>query len=146
MEVIAQQHQWIDLKRAATETLDLYPNDADGMRALLVAQTGIDQVTPAEAAVQAPSVDPLSLPLDPPLIRKSKVRRLHSRREGAFRLVGTRRGYANIATAYHTMGKADEAIDALRQEVRINPNLRSATRNLNVELAMRRGRGTSLAD
>ena len=58
LEAIARQHQWIDLKRAASETLRLFPIDPDGTRALLVAQAGINQVAPAEAlAGKEPSVD-----------------------------------------------------------------------------------------
>jgi tetratricopeptide (TPR) repeat protein len=138
MDVIAQQHQWIDLKRAATETLRLYPNDADGMRALLVAQTGIDQVTPAEkAAVQAPSVDHY-LFLSVQYYESQRYEDcIRAAREALKIDPNLGEAYANIATAYHTMGRTDEAIAALQQEVRINPNLRSATRNLNVELAIK---------
>lgn len=138
MDVIAQQHQWIDLKRAATETLHFYPNDVDGMRALLVAQTGIDQVIPAEkAAVQAPSVDHY-LFLSVQYYENQRYEDcIRAAREALKIDPNLGEAYANMATAYHTMGKVDDAIAALQQEVRINPNLRSAARNLNFELAVK---------
>lgn len=138
MDVIAQQHLWIDLKRAANETLRFYPQDPDGMRALLVAQTGIDQVVPAEKqARQAPSVDHY-LYLSVQYYENQRYEDcIRAAREALKIDPNLGEAYANIATAYHTMGKVDEAIEALQQEVRINPNLRSATRNLNIELAIK---------
>jgi protein O-mannosyl-transferase len=138
LDVIAQQHQWIDLKRAATETLHFYPNDADGIRALMVAQTGIDQVIPAEkTAGQEPSVDHY-LFLSVQYFENQRYEDcIRAAREALKIDPNLGEAYANIATAYHTMGRTDEAIAALQQEVRINPNLRSATRNLNVELAIK---------
>ena len=138
MDMIAQQHQWIDLKRAATETLHFYPNDVDATRALLVAQTGIDQVPPAEkAAVQAPSVDHY-LFLSVQYYESQRYEDcIRAAREALKIDPNLGEAYANIAAAYHTMGRTDEAIAALQQEVRINPNLRSATHNLNVELAIK---------
>jgi hypothetical protein len=45
-----------------------------------------------------------------------------------------------MAAAYHTMGNLDETIAALQQEVRLNPNLRSAKSNLEIELAVKKAR------
>ena len=138
MDVIAQQHQWIDLKRAANETLRLYPNDPDGTLALQVAQTGIDQVAPAEKkAGQEPSVDHY-LYLSVQYYENQRYADCVRAAKEALKIdPNLGEAYANMATAYHTMGRVDEAIAALREEVRINPNLRSATHNLSVELAIK---------
>jgi tetratricopeptide (TPR) repeat protein len=49
--------------------------------------------------------------------------------------------YANIATAYHTLGKMDETIAALREEVRLKPDMPNAQKNLAVELAEKQQSG-----
>ena len=48
--------------------------------------------------------------------------------------------YANIAAANHTMGKLDQTIAALREEVRLDPNLPSARSNLDIELAVKQSK------
>jgi tetratricopeptide (TPR) repeat protein len=141
MEVLAQQHQWQDLKRVANETLRLYPDSADGHRLFDLAQIGIDQVDLAEKeAATDPSVDHyLSLS-----VHYFEVKRYEDcvRAARAALKINPRLGeaYANIATAYNALGKVDEAIAALREEVRINPELRSAQKNLNYELARKAAR------
>jgi tetratricopeptide (TPR) repeat protein len=141
LDAIAQQHRWIDLKQAASETLRLFPADPDGTRALLVAQTGIDQVAPAEKeAGDKPSVDHY-LYLSVQYYENQRYEDcIRAAREALKINPNLGEAYANIATAYHTMGKVDEAIAALREEVRINPDLRSATHNLDFELAIKAAR------
>ncbi len=136
LEVLAQQHNWLDLKQVATEALALYPDD-EGMKASIqVADTGINSVIVAKAAAaKEPTVNHL-LALS---VHYYEVRQyeesIRSAREALKINPDLGEAYANIATAYHTMGKLDETIAALREEIRINPNLRSATHNLDVVLA-----------
>ncbi len=142
LEVLAQQHNWLDLKQVATEALVLYPDD-DGMKASIqVAETGINSVSVAKlAALKEPTVDHL-LALS---VHYYEVRRyedcIRSAREALKINPDLGEAWANIATDYHTMGKLDETIAALREEIRINPNLRSATHNLQVVLAQKAGPG-----
>jgi tetratricopeptide (TPR) repeat protein len=136
MEVMAQRHQWHELKRMANETLALNPDSVDGQRLLLVAQTGLDDIEQAEKlAAQEPSVDRY-LKLS---VRYYEDQRyddsIRAARE-ALRINPTLgEAYANIASASHASGKVDEAIAALREEIRLNPNLPSAQKNLDYELA-----------
>jgi tetratricopeptide (TPR) repeat protein len=136
LEVLAQQHNWLDLKQVATDSLVLYPDD-DGMKSSIqVAETGISAVGVAKMAVlKEPTVDHL-LNLS---VHYYEVRRyedcIQSARAALKINPDLGEAYANIATAYHTMGKLDETIAALREEIRINPNLRSATHNLEIALA-----------
>lgn len=136
MSVTADWHQWADLKRFANETLLLFPDDPDSSRALLVAQTGIDQLAVAEKlAAEQPSADHyLSLS-----VHYYENRRyedcIRAAKEALKLNPDLGEAYANIASAYHTMGRMDETIAALREEVRLNPNLPSAAHNLDVMLA-----------
>jgi tetratricopeptide (TPR) repeat protein len=136
LEVLAQQHNWLDLKQVAGDALVLYPDD-DGMKASIqVAETGIKSVATAKLeALKEPSVDHL-LALS---VHYYEVRQyencIQSARDALKINPDLGEAYANIATAYHTMGRLDETIAALREEVRINPNLRSASHNLQVVLA-----------
>jgi tetratricopeptide (TPR) repeat protein len=142
LEVLAQQHNWLDLKQVATDALVLYPDD-DGMKASIqVADTGINAVSVAKiTAIKEPTVNHL-LALS---VHYYEVRRyedcIQSAREALKINPDLGEAYANIATAYHTMGKLDETIAALREEIRINPNLHSATHNLEVVLAEKAGTG-----
>jgi tetratricopeptide (TPR) repeat protein len=142
LEVLAQQHNWLDLKQVATDALVLYPDD-DGMKASIqVADTGINAVSVAKiTAIKEPTVNHL-LALS---VHYYEVRRyedcIQSAREALKINPDLGEAYANIATAYHTMGKLDETIAALREEIRINPNLRSATHNLEIVRAEKAGTG-----
>ncbi len=136
MEVLAEWHQWVQLQRVANETLRLYPDDPDGSRALLVAQTGIDQVVDAESkAKKDPSVNRY---LDLSVKYYDNQRYddcIRAAREALKLDPNLGEAYSNIAAAYHTMGKLDEALAALQEEVRLDPNLPSATHNLKVVMA-----------
>lgn len=142
LEVLSQQHNWLDLKQVATDALALYPDD-DGMKASIrVADTGIDSVKVAKLeALKEPTVDHL-LALS---VHYYEVRQyencIESAREALKINPDLGEAYANIASAYHTMGKLDETIAALREEIRINPNLRDATHNLQVAVAEKAGSG-----
>jgi tetratricopeptide (TPR) repeat protein len=142
MELLAEQHEWQDLKRAAHETLRVYPDSTDGQRLLQVAQTGIDQVDLAEKQASAdPSVDHY-LSLSVYYYENQRYEDcIRAAREALKIDPNLAEAYANMATAYHTLGKVDEAIAALREEVRINPGLRSAQKNLNYELAKKAAAG-----
>ncbi len=142
LEVLARQHNWLDLKQAATDGLALYHDDEGMKAAVQVAETGINAVVVAKAAAaKEPTVDHLlSLSVHYYELRQYEDC-IRSAREALKINPDLGEAYANIATAYHTMGKLDETIAALREEVRINPNLRAASHNLEVVLAEKAGTG-----
>jgi tetratricopeptide (TPR) repeat protein len=142
LDVLAQEHNWLDLKQVATDALAIYPDDDRLKASIQVAETGINSVAVAKAAaLKEPTVDHL-LALS---VHYYEVRQyeecIRSAREALKINPDQGEAYANIATAYHTMGKLDETIAALREEIRINPNLRAATHNLEVALAEKAGAG-----
>jgi len=136
MAVVADWHQWVELKREARETLRLYPGDPDGARGLLVAQTGIDQVVAAEKRAREDPTADHYLSLSVHYYENQRYNDCIRAANEALKLnPNLGEAYANIASAYHTMGKVDETIAALREEVRINPDLPSAAHNLDAVLA-----------
>jgi tetratricopeptide (TPR) repeat protein len=142
LDVLAQEHNWLDLKQVATDALAIYPDDDRLKASIQVAETGINSVAVAKAAaLKEPTVDHL-LALS---VHYYEVRQyeecIRSAREALKINPDQGEAYANIATAYHTIGKLDETIAALREEIRINPNLRAATHNLEVALAEKAGAG-----
>ncbi len=135
MDVLAQLHQWADLKRMAADTLVLYPGDPDSSRSALVAQIGIDQVGRSEKEAKAdPSVDHY-LRLSVAYFEAKRYEDCIRAAQEALRInPQLAEAYSNIAAAYNTLGRVDEAIAALQEEVRLNANLRSAKSNLQYEL------------
>jgi len=138
MEIMGQKHQWEMLKQFAEETLRLFPNDPDGARSELVAQTGIDSLNKAAStALAKPTVDNF-LKLSVLYYETGRYEDCIHAAQSALKInPDLGEAYGNIASAYHTMGKLDETIAALEEEVRINPNLPAAKSNLQIELAVK---------
>ncbi len=103
-----------------------------------MAQTGLDQIAKAETAAKTePTVDNyLALSVEYCQARryddciKAAHEALHINPDQA-------EAYANLASAYHSLGNVDETIAALQEEIRLNPNLPSAKSNLEAELALK---------
>jgi tetratricopeptide (TPR) repeat protein len=135
MDVAAAAHSWEKLQKIGEETLRVFPNDPDGQRAVLVAQTGFWQIQEAESdAHQKPSVDHY---LDLSVLYYKTQRYadcIAAAREALKINPDQAEAYANIATAFHTLGNLDETIAALREEIRLNPSLPSAKDNLEIVL------------
>lgn len=141
MDVFAQRHQWTKLEEFARQTLALLPDDPDGQRSLEVAQSGTNQLREAaKEATTNPTVDHY-LKLSVLYYDQQRYQDCINAARQALKLNPDQaEAYANIATAYHTMGNhLDDAIAALKEEVRLNPNLRSAKANLDFELSVKRG-------
>jgi tetratricopeptide (TPR) repeat protein len=146
MDVMAQGHEWAKLEQFANETLRLLPFDPDGQRSLQVAQIGLDQVVKAETAARTEPTVNNYLALSVQYFQTQRYEDcIKAAREALKVNPNQAEAYANIAAAYHTMGKLDETIAALQEEVRLNPNLPTAKSNLEIELAVKKGRsgGTS---
>jgi tetratricopeptide (TPR) repeat protein len=141
MEIMARGHEWSRLKKFSEETLRLLPEDPDGQRSVLVAQTGLDNLNRAVKVAQVePTVDHF-LNLSVLLYEAGKYEECIGAAREALKLnPNLGEAWGNIASAYHTMGKLDETIEALQQEVRLNPNLPSAKSNLEIELAVKDSR------
>jgi len=135
MDVMAQLHEWADLKRMAGETLDLYPGDPDSARSALVAQIGVDQVGRNEKLARTdPSVDHY-LRLSVSYFEAKRYQDCILAAQQALKInPQLAEAYSNLAAAYNTLGRVDEAIAALQEEVRLNANLRGAKSNLQYEL------------
>lgn len=133
MDVLAQDHQWEKLKQFAGDTLHLEPGNPDGLRSLEVAQTGLDQIDKAEhKAKYDPTVDNY-LALSVQYFDTRQYEDCIAASKEALKINPNQaEAYANMASAYHTLGKLDESLAALREENRLNPNLPNAKTNLAV--------------
>ncbi|HEX4273732.1 MAG TPA: tetratricopeptide repeat protein [Bryobacteraceae bacterium] len=138
MDVAADAHLWTKLNELAIETLRLFPDNPDGQRSQLVAQTGLEQIGRAETQAKTkPSVDNY-LNLSVLYFQTQRYSEcIKAAREALKVNPNQAEAYANIAAAYHTLGNLDETIAALREEVRLNPDLPSAKSNLAIELAVK---------
>jgi protein O-mannosyl-transferase len=135
MDIMGQRHEWSKLKEFSEATLRLMPEDPDGERSLLVAQTGLDNLNRAVKVAAAQPTPDHFLALSVLLYQTGKyVECISAAREALKIDPNLGEAWANIASAYHTMGKLDETIAALQEEVRLNPNLPSAKSNLEIEL------------
>ncbi len=140
MAVLADRHGWIGPRQIADDTLRLYPDDPDGARALLVAQTGIDHVAQVEkAAIQQPTADNY-LNLSVQYYNTQRYDDSIRAAQEALRIdPNLPEAYSNMAAAYHAEGKLDAALAALRQALKLNPGLPSAAHNLQVVTAEKAG-------
>jgi len=137
MDIFAQAHEWAKLKQFAGETLRLFPDNADGLRSLDVAQTGLDQVAKGETeAANQPTVNNY-LALSVLYYQAQRYDDCIKAAHNALKInPNLPEAYANMASAYHAMGNhLDETIAALREEVRLKPDMPSAQKNLEIELA-----------
>jgi protein O-mannosyl-transferase len=141
MDLLSAAHQWKNLRMAANETLNLLPDDPDGTRSLRVAETGLNQLRRAESeAKRQPTVDNF-LALSVLYYQSQQYEDCIVAAHAALKVNPNQaEAYANLASAYHTLGKLDETIAALQEEVRINPNLPSAKSNLDIELGVKKAR------
>jgi protein O-mannosyl-transferase len=140
MDIMVSRHQWTKLIGFAAETLRMYSADPDSERAMVVAQTGIEEIGHVEKAAKVtPTVDHY-LALSAVYFRTQKYDESIRAAREALRLNPNQwEAYSNIALAYHTLGKTDDAIAALREELRIKPDVASAQNNLEYELAKKAG-------
>jgi tetratricopeptide (TPR) repeat protein len=141
MDVFAQDHQWDKLRDFAADTLRRLPGDPDGLRSLEVAQTGIDQLDKAvHTAKYEPTINNY-LALSVEYFNTHQYDDCIAAAKEALKINPNQaEAYANMASAYHTLGKLNESLAALREENRLNPNLPNAKTNLAVveaELARR---------
>ena len=136
MDVIAQNHQWEQLKQFAAATLKIEPGDPDGERSRDVAQSGLDHIEEmAQTARRDPTVSNY-LALSVEYYNAERYEECIGAVKEALKINPAQaEAYANLATAYHTIGKLDESLAALREEVRLNPSLANAQTNLEVVTA-----------
>lgn len=141
MDIAAEGHRWEKLKELAQQTLQVFPENSDGQRSALVAQTGLDEVNHAQTdAKSQPSVDHY-LNLSMLYCQSGQYSQCIDAARDALKMNPNQaEAYANIATAFHTLGNLEETLAALKEEIKLNPNLPSAQHNLEVvrdELAHR---------
>ena len=146
MDIMAQAHEWTKLQQFADETLRLLPYDQDGQRSLQVAQTGLEQLAKAETVAKTEPTVNNYLALSVQYYQTQRYQDcINAAREALKINPNQAEAYANIASAYHTLGNLDETIAALQEEVRLNPNLPSAKTNLDIELTVKKQRSAGTA-
>jgi tetratricopeptide (TPR) repeat protein len=138
MDALAENHDWDKQQQLAKETLRLLPNDPDGQRSILVAQTGLDQAVTAQTQAKTePTVDHY-LALSIVYFKDHRYNDSIAACREALKINPSQaEAFSNIAAAYHAMGKLDDTIAALREAVRISPDLPTAKSNLEIELEVK---------
>ena len=142
MDVYSQRSEWAMVIRMAEEALRIDPEDQDGQRSLVVGKASIDQVAQAEADTQkSPSVDDF-LKLSVIYYHAKRYEDCVKAARSALELrPNLAEAYANIATALHSLGRDDEAIIALREVVRLRPDMEFAKVDLRILLDKRAAGG-----
>lgn len=136
MDIMAQEHQWDKLKQFADNTVGILPDDPDAQRSLEVAQTGLDHIEKVELRAQDDPTINNYLALSVEYFNTQRYQDCVTAAQEALKVQPNQaEAYANMATCYHALGKLDDTIAALREEVRLNPALPGAKHNLDVELA-----------
>jgi tetratricopeptide (TPR) repeat protein len=126
---------WPSVEKFARQALDIDPEDPAGQRAMRVVAASNLKLEQAEKNVKgSKNVDDF-LALS---VLYYNNRRYQDCINAAAEAVKIRpelaEGYANMATAYHAMGKDDEAILNLRQVIHLRPDMKFAQVDLDILL------------
>ena len=135
MDLHSLKADWGAVAQLAKETLALDPDDPAGKRSLTVATASMDQLHQAEANVQAnPKVDDY-LKLSVLYYHGQRFEDCVKAARGALGLnPNLAEAHANIAAALHSMHRDDEAIVALREVIRLRPDMAFAKTDLDILL------------
>ena len=103
-----------------------------------MAQAGLDQVARVEATAEKQPTANNYLALSVEYYHAGRYQDcIHAARDALKLNPNLAEAWANMASAWHTLGNLDETIAALREEVRLKPSLPSAQSNLDAELAVK---------
>ena len=135
MDLHSLKADWGGVAQLAKEVLALDPDDPAGRRSLTVATASIDQLHRAEANVQAnPKVDDY-LKLSVLYYHGQRFEDCVKAARGALGLnPNLAEAHANIAAALHAIHRDDEAIVALREVIRLRPDMAFAKTDLDILL------------
>jgi tetratricopeptide (TPR) repeat protein len=135
MDLYSASSNWNAVAKLAKETLTIDPADPEGKRSLLVASASLDRLRQAEEDVKnSPTVDDY-LKLSVLYFHNQRYEdSLKASREALRLRPRLAEGYANMATALHTLGRNDEAIAALREVIRLRPDMTFAKNDLQILL------------
>ena len=136
MDLYSQRFDWESLKKVASETMRIAPEDPAAQRSVVMAQSSLDTIRKrAEQADANPSVNEY-LGLSVLYFNNRRYDDSIAAARKALKIQPSLgEAYVNIAAAYHNLGKDDDAIVALREAVRLRPDITFARDNLNYLLA-----------
>ena len=133
-DIYLERHDWDKVTQLAGDTLRFYPFDEDGTRAMSVAGIAMDEIKQEESRAASLGRNGY-LALSVTYFKNQRYEDcIRAAREALKLDPNTGEAWANIATAYHAMGKLDESVDALKEAVRLSPDLVQAKIHLTAEL------------
>jgi tetratricopeptide (TPR) repeat protein len=146
MQTYFEQHNWVDLRRVASDTLRLAPNEATARHFLDAAQTLQQELLAAEERIrQSPTTDGL-IDLSLLYYRAGKYSQCIQTAKRALELKpDSAEAYNNIAASYNSMALWDDGIQAAREATRLKPDFEIARNNLLYAIAQKQraaGAGT----
>ncbi|MDP9170416.1 MAG: tetratricopeptide repeat protein, partial [Acidobacteriota bacterium] len=131
MDFYSQQFDWGNLQRVASDGLQYDPDDPAAQHSSTLARAAVDEVTKVEAKAKiAPTPDEY-LKLSVMYFKNKRYEDCVNTARSALKInPSLGEAWANIAAAYHAMGKNDDAIAALREVIRLRPDLTFAASDL----------------
>jgi tetratricopeptide (TPR) repeat protein len=134
-DIYVQRGEWANAVRTANDALRIDPDDPSAQRSLHVADSGIAaNENTRKLAETDPTVDHL-LALSVLYYQERKYQECINSAQQALKLQSNLpEAYVNIAAGWHAMGKETETIAALREALKLRPDLEVAKHNLAYEL------------
>jgi tetratricopeptide (TPR) repeat protein len=141
LEYYSQTIDWENLIKASQTLLNHDPTDEEGKISLSVGKSAFEEVQQAELrAKQGAGVDDF-LRLSVDYYKTRRYADSIKACENALRVhPGLAEAYSNEAAAYYALGNIDEAIRALRETVRLRPDMEVAKQNLAILLQQENGK------
>jgi tetratricopeptide (TPR) repeat protein len=131
MDIYSQRFDWAKLQNAAAEILKTYPDDQDAQHSLALAQPTVEEISSIESAPEDQRTAGDYLKLSVYYFRSKRYEDCIRAGRSALKLNSSLgEPWANIAAADHALGRDDDAIAALREVIRLRPDLTFANGDL----------------
>jgi Flp pilus assembly protein TadD len=145
MDIHSAAFEWTDVSRVAKAALAVDPDDERAKLALTTSQDVLDRVGRAERRVSGQATFNDYLTLSVAYYRAKRYQDCVGAAKEALKQQGQMaEAYANMSACYHSLGQDDEALTALREVVRLRPDMAFAWSNLQILEAKKREKPTKV--